>query len=75
MSYIIDSNEFKKSKFYSPMMECKLYAIEKYLSTNFDTDEKVHQFFKEFCDKYLSIKKDEPILKNENIEQIDLKID
>ena len=57
------------------MMACKLYAIEQYLSKNFDTDEKVHHFFKEFCDKHISIKRDEPILKNEKNENIDLKID
>jgi hypothetical protein len=47
-SYIIDKQEFRKTLFYSPHMESKLDAIDKYLDTHFDTDIKVNEFMEAF---------------------------
>lgn len=48
ISYIIDKQEFKKTLFYTPHMESKLDAIDKYLENNFDTDTKVIDFMEAF---------------------------
>lgn len=47
-SYIIDKQEFRKNPFYTPHMESKLDAIDKYLDTHFDTDAKVIDFMEAF---------------------------
>ena len=47
-SYIIDKREFRKSPWYTPHMDSKLVAIDKYLDTQFDTDDKVIEFLEEF---------------------------
>jgi len=50
LSYIIDKEDFKKSLFYTPIMEDKIIAIEKYLEKNFDSDKKVADFFDMFVE-------------------------
>jgi hypothetical protein len=47
-SYIIDKHEFRQSRFYTPHMESKVDAIDKYLEKNFDTDTKVIDFMEAF---------------------------
>lgn len=51
LSYIIDKDEFKKCQFYTPIMEDKIVAIEKYLEKNFDSDKKVEEFFNKFIEQ------------------------
>lgn len=51
LSYIIDKDEFKKYQFYTPTMEDKIVAIEKYLEKNFDSDKKVEEFFNKFIEQ------------------------
>lgn len=48
MSYIIDISDFHKGPWYSRPMEQKIVAINKYLDKNFDTDQKIEDFFEEF---------------------------
>ena len=50
LSYIIDKDEFRKCQFYTPTMEDKIVAIEKYLEKNFDSDKKVEEFFNKFIE-------------------------
>ena len=47
-SYIINKEDFRKGPWYSPFMEDKIDAIEKYLEINFDTNEKALAFFNEY---------------------------
>jgi hypothetical protein len=51
LSYIIDKDEFRKCQFYTPTMEDKIVAIEKYLEKNFDSDKKVEEFFNKFIEQ------------------------
>lgn len=51
LSYIVDKDQFKKSFFYTKVMEDKITAIEKYLEKNFDTDDKIKEFFDMFIEK------------------------
>jgi hypothetical protein len=50
LSYIQDKEDFRKSLFYTQKMDDKTIAIEKYLDRNFDTDQKVIDFFEKFID-------------------------
>lgn len=47
-SYIVDKEEFRKSPFYTSIMESKIDAINKYLDRTLDTNEKVEVFFTEY---------------------------
>ena len=47
-SYILDNDEFRKDPLYTPIMNHKLMAIERYLARNFDTEKKTIAFFEEF---------------------------
>lgn len=50
-SYIFDINEFKNNMFYSSVMESKLFAINKYIEKNLNTDNKVLLYFEKYLDK------------------------
>lgn len=52
LSYIMSKTDFRKSKMYTKSMEEKITAIEKYLNKNFDTREKVTDFFEKFIDAF-----------------------
>jgi hypothetical protein len=52
-SYILNRFQFRKSLFYTKIMESKLDAIEKYLAKNLSTKEQVDAFFNEFCNKII----------------------
>lgn len=47
-SYIIDKEKFRKDFFYTPAMEEKLNAIDKYLDKNLGTNEQVMKLFQDF---------------------------
>ena len=51
-SYIVDKDEFKRDPWYTTIMMDKLVAIDRYLSKNLDTNDKVANFFMEFVDTY-----------------------
>lgn len=48
-TYIFDRDEFKNSLFYTPHMEKKLDAIEKYIQKHLGSDDQVQQFFDKFA--------------------------
>lgn len=45
LSYMIPKEEFKKDPWYTKQMENKIDAINKYIDHNFDTNDKVIEFF------------------------------
>lgn len=58
-TYIQDKHEFRKSLFYSRVMEEKLTAIEKYLHAHFDSTSDVVTFFDTFIEKISNAKDDD----------------
>lgn len=58
-SYILDIDRYKKSFLFTKNMEDKVIAIEKYLQNNFDTNEKVVNFFNEFVQLVIQPVEDE----------------
>lgn len=49
-TYIVDKDKMKQSPFYTKHMENKVVAIEKYLYTQFDTQQAVIDAFSRFID-------------------------
>lgn len=49
LSYILDRDAFRRSPMHSRHMERKLDAIDKYLTTHFDTDAKVAAFIERYA--------------------------
>lgn len=58
-TYIIDKQEFKRSPWYTPQMESKLVAIDKYLDMQFDSDAKVVDFVEDFINMQVKNMKEE----------------
>lgn len=72
-SYIIDKEDFRKDLFYTPVMEDKIVAIEKYLEKNFDSDKKIEEFFNKFIEQ-IDKKEEEKSDKNEQTDKEPIEI-
>jgi hypothetical protein len=51
LTYIIDQNELKGSKFYTKTMDIKSEAINKYINKNLNTDKKILKLLSVFLKK------------------------
>jgi hypothetical protein len=50
-SYIIDKKSFREHPFYTPIMEEKIKAIDKYLDKNLNSEDDIYKFFEKCLKK------------------------